>query len=129
MMSPLILITVLCLSVEGWEETSSAGYIAKTAAEKSDIIWANIIEDRSPADWFGLLELPAIFTESMCPTFRAPGDELPFEEGIFVDDYRWKLIHTVGTVGQVEWRNVEGHSYSGIFKGVIYHLPLLSLFL
>ena len=113
-------LTGLCLLVAscyGWEETSSAEYIAKTAAEKSAIIWANIIEDTTPADWFGLLDLPAIFTESMCPTFRAPGDELPWEEGIFNDDWRWKLIHTVGTVGQVEWKNVGGHGFTGIFTG------------
>ena len=32
---------------------------------------------------------------------RAPGDELPFEEGIITDGTRYKLIHSVGTVGQV----------------------------
>lgn len=38
-----------------------------------------------------------MFLEDMCPTFRAPGDELPFEgNGI-----REKYIHTVGTVAQV----------------------------
>ena len=53
----------------------------------------------------------------MCPTLRAPGDELPWQEGIFEDGYRMKYIHTVGTVGQVEWRDLGGHSYSGMFSG------------
>merc|ERR1712029_59516 len=100
-----------------WEETSSAAYITKTAAEKNAIIAANVIEDTTPGDWYGILEMPGLFTESMCPTLRAPGDELPFEEGIISDGTRYKYIHTVGTVGQVEWEDLGGHSYSGIFNG------------
>jgi len=113
--SSLLLLTASsCL---GFEETSSPEYIAKTAAEKSDIIWANVMEDTTPGDWYGILEMPGIFTESMCPTLRAPGDELPFEEGIISDGTRYKYIHTVGTVGQVEWRSLGGHPYTGIFEG------------
>merc|ERR1712168_1793135 len=93
-----------------WEETSSAEYIAKTAAEKNAIINANVIEDTTPGDWYGILEMGGIFTESMCPTLRAPGDELPWEEGIISDGTRYKYIHTVGAVGQVEWRDLGGHS-------------------
>ena len=35
---------------------SSAGYlaIAKTAAEKSEIIWSNVMVDTSPSDWYSL---------------------------------------------------------------------------
>ena len=47
--SSLLLLTVgSCL---GFDEVSSPEYIAKTAAEKSDIIWANLMEDTSPGDW------------------------------------------------------------------------------
>ena len=53
----------------------------------------------------------------MCPTLRAPGDELPWEEGIFEDGTRYKYIHTVGTVGRVQWRDLGGHPYTGIFAG------------
>merc|ERR1712198_603804 len=77
----------------------------------------HVIEDTTPGDWYGILEMPGLFTESMCPTLRAPGDELPFEEGIISDGTRYKYIHTVGTVGQVEWKDLGGHSYSGIFNG------------
>ena len=44
----LLLTASSCL---GFEETSSPEYIAKTAAEKSDIIWANVMEDTTPGDW------------------------------------------------------------------------------
>merc|ERR1711877_77662 len=74
------------------------------------------MEDLTPADWFGVLELPGIFTESMCPTIRAPGDELPWEEGIISDGTRYKYIHTVGAVGQVQWVDRGGHSYSGLVE-------------
>lgn len=65
--SVLLLFASSCL---GYEEVSSPEYIAKTAAEKSDIIWANLMEDTNPGDWPGLLELPHLFQESMCPTIR-----------------------------------------------------------
>merc|ERR1712025_1341082 len=114
--SVILLIFSASLS-SGFEEVSSPVYIAKTAAEKNEIIWANVMEDTTPGEWFGLLELPHIFAESMCPTFRAPGDELPFEDGWVTDGTRWKLIHSVGTVGKVEWRDLGGHSYTGVFTG------------
>jgi len=113
-------VTLLLLSASlsrGYEEVSSPEYIAKTAAEKTEIIWANVMEDTTPGDWFSLLEMPHIFAEDMCETFRAPGDELPFEDGIITDGTRWKLIHSVGTVGKVEWRDLGGHAYTGIFTG------------
>ena len=45
----LLLFTVsACL---GYDEVSSPEYIAKTAAEKSDIVWANLMEDTTPGDW------------------------------------------------------------------------------
>ena len=76
--SALLLIASSCL---GYEEVSSPEYIALTAAKKSEIIWANVMEDLTPADWFGILELPGIFTESMCPTLRAPGKRLTSGQG------------------------------------------------
>jgi len=114
--SVTLLVIAASLS-HGYEEVSSPEYIAKTASEKSDLIWANVMEDTTPGEWYGLLEMPHIFAEDMCETFRAPGDELPFEDGIITDGTRWKLIHSVGTVGKVEWRDLGGHSYSGIFTG------------
>lgn len=45
----------------------------------------------------------------MCPSLITPGDELPAG--------RRKLIHPVGVVGRVEWRDKGGHPYTGIFKG------------
>ena len=73
---------LVCLTGAGaYQEVSSSEYIALTAAEKSEIIWKNVMEDLTPADWFGVLELPGIFTESMCPTIRAPGKRLTSREG------------------------------------------------
>merc|ERR1719219_1598719 len=119
---------LVCLTgARAFQEVSSPEYIALTAAEKSEIIWNNVMEDLTPADWFGILELPGIFTESMCPTIRAPGDELPWEEGIISDGTRYKYIHTVGAVGQVQWVDRGGHSYSGLFSGATKGVVRFSL--
>jgi len=100
-----------------WQEVSSDSYLSLSAAEKSEIIFANCLEDTTSADWFSILELPGLFIESMCPTLRSPGDELPYEDGLIFYGWRNKYIHTVGTVGQVEWRNLGDHPYTGIFEG------------
>ena len=91
-----------------WQEASSPEYLALSAQQKHEILLNNVNEDTSSGAWPGLLDLPGIFTESMCPTLRQPGDDLPWEEGIFSDGWRVKYIHTVGAVGQVEWRPVDG---------------------
>jgi len=110
-----------------WQEASSPEYLALSAQQKHEILLSNVNEDTSSGAWPGLLDLPGIFTESMCPTLRQPGDDLPWEEGIFSDGWRVKYIHTVGAVGQVEWRPVDGHSYSGMFSGGSHGWVRLSL--
>merc|ERR1712126_410983 len=115
-MNSLVSVVIALLLInhgQAFEETHSPQYIVKSAAEKNSIIMANIMEDTSGDDWYGILEMTGMFLEEMCPTFRTPGDELPIEGG----GYREKYIHTVGTVGQVEWKDLGGHSYTGIFKG------------
>ena len=82
-MSPIRLLSsvlVLISSVRCWDETSSDSYLALSAQQKNDIIWANVMEDTTPGDWYGILEMPGIFTESMCPTLRAPGKRLRCSE-------------------------------------------------
>ena len=33
-----------------------------------------------------------------------------------------KVIHTVGAVGRVEWKDLGGHNYSGVFNGAQHGL-------
>jgi len=110
-----------------WQEVSSDFYLSLSAAEKSEIIFANCLEDTSSADWFSLLELPGLFVESMCPTLRTQGDEMPYEDGLIFYGWRNKYIHTVGTVGQVEWRNLGDHPFTGIFEGATQGIVRFSL--
>ena len=65
--------------------------------------WKNLHRNKSL-----MLQVQAI-GESMCPTFVTPGDALPAG--------RRKVIHSVGAVGRVEWRDAGGHPYTGVFKG------------
>merc|ERR1719348_2942876 len=122
-----ILLSTISPKILAWEEVSSDEYLALSAAEKSDIILANCLEDDTSAPWFSLLEMPGIFVESMCPTLRAKGDELPWEQGLIFSDWRKKYIHTVGTVGQVEFRSSGDHPYTGIFEGAEHGYARFSL--
>lgn len=101
-------------------------YLLLSAAEKNAIIFANCQENTTSAEWFGQ-ELVNLFIESMCPTFRTPGDELPWEKNLLFYGWRKKYIHTVGTVGQVEWRNLGDHPYTGIFEGAAQGIVRMSL--
>ena len=101
----------------GPQSVNTDEYLLLSAAEKNKIIFAKCLENTTSASWFSGLEMLGIFMESMCPTFRAQGDELPWEKGLLFYGWRKKYIHTVGAVGQIEWRNLEEHPYTGIFEG------------
>ena len=70
---PVLTVCLLVSLTDAYQEVSSPEYISLTAAEKNEIIWSNVLENLTPADWLGVLDLPGIFVESMCPTFRAKG--------------------------------------------------------
>jgi len=110
-----------------WQEVSSDQYLTLSAAEKSEIIFGNCLENTTPADWIPALEMVGLFLESMCPTIRAQGDEMPMENSITHHGYRRKYIHTVGTVAQVEWQNLGGHPYTGLFEGASQGIVRFSL--
>jgi len=108
-------------------DVSSAEYLTLSAMEKMRRIWSNCMMNTSSAPWYSKLEMLGMVTEAMCPTFREQGDELPWEKGLALYGWRRKYIHTVGAVGQVEWRNIGGHPYTGIFQGATQGIVRLSL--
>lgn len=93
-------------------DVTSSSYLSLPAAEKVDRLWSNCLSDTKPAPWPSTMTtgLGVTFLQSMCPSLITPGDELPAG--------RRKLIHPVGVVGRVEWRDKGGHPYTGIFKAL-----------
>ena len=61
---------------------------------------------------------PSLFTRNMGKTFSLQGDELPQD--------RPKINHSQGTVAKVQWENLGGHSYTGMYQGADYGLIRLS---
>jgi len=121
----LPLLPLLIGTTRALEEVSSPAYLSLSAKEKADRLWSNCLDDSTSAPWFSSLDQGVkLISEPMCPVFRTPGDELP-DQGDGTT--RAKVIHTVGTVGRVEWRDLGGHNYSGIFKGAQHGLVRLSL--
>merc|ERR1711902_239587 len=47
--------------------------------------------------------------------------------GGWTGNVRQKYIHSVGTVGKVEWIDMGGHPYTGIFQGASQGIARLSL--
>merc|ERR1712080_554909 len=107
----------------GWQ-CNGPDYIALPAATKLDHIWENCAADQTSAPWLSMLEVGEIMFESMCPTFNTEGDQLPLG---WTGNVRQKYIHSVGTVGKVEWVDMGGHPYTGIFQGASQGIARLSL--
>ena len=107
----------------GWQ-CNGPDYIALPAATKLDQIWENCAADQTSAPWLSMLEVGEIMFESMCPTFNTEGDQLPLG---WTGNVRQKYIHSVGTVGKVEWVDMGGHPYTGIFQGASQGIARLSL--
>merc|ERR1712130_1091692 len=109
----------------GWQ-CNGPDYIALPAVTKLDQIWENCAADQTSAPWLSMLEIGEIMFEDMCPTFNTEGDQLLLG---WLGNVRQKYIHTVGTVGKVEWVDLGGHPYTGIFQGASHGIARLSLFL
>ena len=84
-------------------------YISLTRAEKSDKIWAKIIEDTSSGSW----HLAGALVVSQDPVFDTPGDEL----ACYWNGCRNKTIHAQGNTAKIQWIDLGGHAYTGMFKG------------
>ena len=115
MLLPLLLLPLATLAVE---EVSSTSYLSLSAAAKLGRVWRNCLSDTTSARQPSRLEgMVALLTERMCPTFRTPGDALPLQGPWWWRRRRPKAIHSVGSVGRVEWRSRGEHPYTGLFKG------------
>merc|ERR1711971_861399 len=97
----------------GWQ-CNGPDYIGLPATTKLEQIWENCADDQTSQDWLSMLEVGEIMFESMCPTFNTEGDQMPLG---WTGNVRQKYIHSVGTVGKVEWISMGEHPYTGIFQG------------
>ena len=64
----------------------------------------------------------------MCPTMVTAGDGMPRERKLLKEETRRKLLHPVGAVARVRWRDLGGHGYTGIFAGASSGLVRSALF-
>ena len=85
-------------------------YLKKTAQEKSDMIWEKVIESDESGTW----HFAQTLIVDQAPVFKTSGDEL---ECNIVGMCRHKTIHSVGNVAKIQWIDVGGHPYTGVFDG------------
>ena len=103
------LLTAVTVARDGFDFKGEA-YISQNRHDKSDQIWAKVTENSKNGNWHFLYTLFV----SQKDVFRTKGDE--FDCSSFTG-CRSKTVHSVGNVGQVEWINLGGHPYTGIFTG------------
>jgi len=120
---PLALLAAPALAGPGWQ-CSGPEYLALPAATKIQYLWDNCVADTSSQDWLSMLQVGEIMFEDMCPTFNTEGDQMPLG---WTGNVRQKYIHTVGAVGRVEWVDLGGHPFTGIFQGASQGITRLSL--
>jgi len=109
-LSSLVLVEMVVFTA-GVRPANGPDYLALKAVDKLNLLWENCIEELQSSRWFNFIQMAQLFVEPMCPVFRTSGDQL--EKG------RDKFIHTVGSVGKVEWRTRGEHPYTGVFKAMI----------
>ena len=84
-------------------------YIALSRKAKSDKIWTKVIENSKPGSW----HLTGALLVDQKPVFETKGDELECSW----NGCRNKTIHAQGNVAKIQWENLGGHNYTGMFKG------------
>jgi hypothetical protein len=117
-----IIVLVLSTSSCADDDFSSDSYNALTRQQKFNKIWGKVVEERVPYGWYSKISLLKLFFTKMKPTFDYVSDSFP--EG------RQKLIHSVGTVGLVEFqanKDTTVNPYTGIFQGCSHVILRLSL--
>ena len=98
-----------------WPDAHGDAYIAKSASDKLDQLWEQIVSDSTSGSW---LHLPGVLIEGMKETFDTPGDDMP----CYWDGCRNKDIHSVGVISKVKLEVAPGQPFSGIFKGADFGL-------
>jgi len=84
-------------------------YIKLSREAKSDKIWNKVTENSKSGSWhFG-----GTLVVGQNEVFDTKGDE--FDCGW--TGCRNKTIHSKGNVGKIEWTDLGGHPYTGVFKG------------
>ena len=102
------LFATLAAAKDGKEFNGDA-YIAKSAAAKSDQIWAKVTENTES----GKSHFAGALIVGQNEVFDTPGDEM--ECGW--TGCRNKTIHPIGSVGKLKWIDLGDHSYTGMFNG------------
>jgi hypothetical protein len=104
----LALFAVVVAAKDGQDFKGDA-YIKLSRQEKSDKIWAKVTENSKSGSW----HFTGTLFVGQNEVFDTEGDE--FDCGW--TGCRNKTIHSVGNVGKIEWVNLGGHNYTGIFRG------------
>lgn len=103
-----VLFAALAAAKNG-SEFNGYDYISLSRKAKSDKIWAKLTENTAGGSW----HLEGALMVDQAPVFDTPGDELE----CYWSGCRNKTIHARGAVAKVEWKNLGGHPYTGMFKG------------
>jgi len=119
----IILITIAFAIVSCIDDDfSSSTYNKLTREEKFNKIWSKVTEERVPYGWYSKITLIKLFFLDLKPTMEYKSDAFP--------SGRQKLIHSVGTVGMVEFKATDdttSNPYSGVFKGCSHVILRMSV--
>ena len=102
------LLSALAVAEDG-KDFNGPEYLSMSAQAKSDKIWARVAESEVSGSW----HFAQTLIISQAPVFDTPGDELPCTS----NGCRVKTIHSQGNVAKIQWVDLGGHNYTGMFNG------------
>ena len=102
------LLSALAVAKDG-KDFNGPEYLRLSAQDKSDKIWARVAESDVSGTW----HFAQTLIIDQAPVFDTSGDEL--ECGW--TGCRVKTIHAQGNVAKIQWVDLGGHNYTGMFKG------------
>lgn len=95
-------------------ETANTNYRSLSYADKMDLLWQRITEDQTPQEmpWN---EFAAIFVQREGVSIKHKSDTIGTDNRSSTGR-RLKLAHTNGAHAKISWKNMGGHSFSGLFS-------------
>jgi len=108
-----LLLLLLLVSFVACGPFDNSTYQSLPSYIKQSLLLNAIYADTTPADWPNTFQQAELFLEGMEKTFSFAGDDFP-KQGLFDLETRKKLIHSQGSVIEVEYISYS-HAYTGIF--------------
>jgi hypothetical protein len=113
----LVVVAVLAVIAQAYSpKYTGTAWQSQASDNKEDTLYNAVMADTTSNGWYSAVHLAELFIENLNTSFSYVGDDMP-GQNLFNLEERPKLIHSVGTVSQIQYIDLGGHNFTGVFKG------------